>query len=118
MSHLIRLRACTVSWRERRRFGPRAPRGLKEIRAVRIRLQPAGRTRNLALFDLAIDGKLRDCDLARIRCRGIAHCRRVAARATVAQRKTGKPARIEITGRARDAIEVDDAPGMARQTGI
>ena len=70
---------------------------LKDIWAVRIRLQIANRIRDLALSDLAIDSKLRACDLVRLRVRDVAHGERVAARAIVRQQKTQRPVQFEIT---------------------
>jgi hypothetical protein len=61
---------------------------LKEVWAIRIRLQLAERIRDLALFDLGIDSKLRACDLVQIRVKDICHGDRVAARAIVMQQKT------------------------------
>ncbi len=81
------------------------PLKLKEIWAIRIRLQLAKRTRDLALFNLAIDSKLRGCDLVRLRVGDIAQSGRVVARATVMQRKTQQPVRFELTEQTRDALE-------------
>ncbi len=78
---------------------------MKEIWAIRVRLQLAKRTRDLALFNLAIDSKVRGCDLVRLRVCDIAHGGRVVARATVVQRKTKKPIRFELPEQTRDALE-------------
>ena len=80
------------------------PLKLKEIWAIRIRLQILNRLRDLALFNLAIDSKLRGCDLVRIRVADVAHGSRVLSRATVLQQKTNMPARFESTEQARDAV--------------
>ncbi|WP_322096093.1 tyrosine-type recombinase/integrase [Pelagibius litoralis] len=64
----------------------------------------ADRTRDLALFNLAIDSKLRSCDLVRLRVTDLAHGGRVAPRATIVQRKTGRPVQFEITEPTRDAV--------------
>jgi hypothetical protein len=66
---------------------------LKEIWAIRIRFQLAERTRELALFNLAIDSKLRSCDLMTLRVRDIMPGERIAARAIVMQQKTERAAR-------------------------
>jgi len=71
--------------------------GLKDIRAIRVRLQIAARTRELALFNLAIDSKLRSCDLVRLRVRDVCHGNVVAARTIVMQQKTKLPVQFEIT---------------------
>ncbi len=62
--------------------------------------------RGLALFDLAIDSKLRACDLKKLRVRDVAHGNNVAARAMVMQRKTQRPVQFEITAQTRLAVEV------------
>jgi integrase len=80
------------------------PLKLKDIWAVRIRLQIANRIRDLTLFDLAIDSKLRACDLVRLRVRDVAHGERVAGRAIVMQPKTQRPVQCEITEQTREAV--------------
>ena len=65
----------------------------------------AGRIRDLALFNLAIDSKLRACDLVRLRLSDIVQGGRVVSRATVVQNKTGQPVRFELTEQTRDTVE-------------
>ena len=77
---------------------------LKEIWAIRVRLQIFGRTRELALFDLGIDSKLRACDLLKLKVRDVCHGERVAARAIVVQQKTSRPVQFEITELTRTAL--------------
>jgi integrase len=77
---------------------------LKEIWAIRIHLQLAERTRALALFNLAVDSKLRSCDLATLRVRDITHRERIAARVIVMRQKAQRPVKSEITERTRDSI--------------
>jgi integrase len=84
--------------------GQKSPLKLKEIWAIRIRLQLASRTRDLALFNLAIDSKLRACDLVKLRVCDVSHGERVSARATVMQQKTQRPVQFEITEPTRDAL--------------
>lgn len=105
MSNLSKIQASTAPWNRRRLVGPKPPLKLKEIWAIRIRLQLAQRARDLALFNLAIDSKLRGCDLVRIQVCDIAHSGHVMARATVVQRKTDKPVRFELTEQTRDSLE-------------
>jgi integrase len=62
------------------------------------------RVRDLALFDLGIDSKLRACDLVRLKVRDICHDDRVAARAIVMQQKTSRPVQFEITESTREAV--------------
>ncbi|WP_322628995.1 tyrosine-type recombinase/integrase [Halothiobacillus sp.] len=91
-------------WNKGKLTGQKPPLKLKEIWAIRIHLQLARRTRELALFNLAIDSKLRGCDLVALRVKDVAHGSQVAARAIVMQRKTQRPVQFEITEQTRDAI--------------
>jgi hypothetical protein len=77
-----------ATWNKGKLIGQKAPLKLKEIWAIRIRLQLARGTRDLALFNLAIDSKLRGCDLAGLRVCDIAQGGRVATRAIVIQQDT------------------------------
>ena len=91
-------------WNKGRLIGQKPPLKLKDIWAIRLRLQLAGRVRDLALFNLAVDSKLRGCDLVRLRVADIAHGDTIVSRATVIQRKTGRPVRFELTEPTREAI--------------
>ncbi len=71
---------------------------------MRIRLQVSHQIRDLALFNLAIDSKLRACDLVRLRVRDVAHGEHVLSRATVKQKKTGQPVQFELTEQTRDSV--------------
>jgi integrase len=84
--------------------GHKPPLKRKEVWAIRVRLQLAKQPRDLALFNLAIDSKLRGCDLVRLRVCDVANGNRVGSRATIVQKKTGRPVQFEITGPTRDAI--------------
>src|SRR6185437_15008578 len=72
--------------------------------SIRSKLQAQGRTRDLALFDLAIDSKLRGCDVVRLRVEDVAPQGVTAARALVRQQKTGRPVRFEMTEHTREAV--------------
>lgn len=91
-------------WNKGKLVGQRTPFKLKEIWAIRIRLQIAHRVRDLALFDLAIDSKLRACDLVKMRVRDLCHGDRVATRVIVMQKETQRPVQFEITEQTREAI--------------
>ena len=91
-------------WNKGKIVGQKSPLKLKEIWAIRIRLQIAKRIRDLTLFDLAIDSKLRACDLVKLRVRDVAHGERVAARTVVMQQKTQRPVQFEITEQTRVAV--------------
>ena len=75
-------------WNKGSLVGQKPSLKLREIWAVRTRLQLAGRTREIALFNLAIDSKLRGCDLVRLRVCDVAHGAHVLSRASVEQQKT------------------------------
>ena len=99
---------CTTTirepWNKGKLVGQKAPFKLKDIWAIRVRLQLANRRRELALFNLAIDSKLRACDPVRLRVRDVCHGDDVASRAIVLQQKTQRPVQFEITELTRDAI--------------
>jgi hypothetical protein len=78
-------------WNKGKLVWQKSPLKLKDIWAVRIRLQIANRIRDLALFDLAIDRKLTACDLVRLRVRDVALGERATSRAIVMQQKTQRP---------------------------
>jgi integrase len=92
-------------WNKGKLVGQKAPLKPKEVWAIRARLQMENRVRELALFDLGIDSKLRACDLVKLRVRDICHGDRVASRATVLQQKTQRPVQFEITPSTREALE-------------
>lgn len=91
-------------WNKGKIVGQKAPLRLKDIWAIRIRLQLGHRTREMAMFDLALDSKLRACDLVKLRLRDIAHGDHISARAIVMQQKTSLPVQFEITQPTREAV--------------
>jgi integrase len=93
-------------WNKGKLVGQKTPLRLRDIWAIRVRLQIAERTRDLALFDLAIDSKLRACDLTTLRVRDVANGEHVSSRAIVMQQKTQRPAQFEITEQTRSALAV------------
>lgn len=94
---LLTFKPQRTPWNKGKITGQKAPLKLKEIWAIRFRLQEQRRARELALFNLAIDSKLRGCDPVRLRVSDIAQGGRVLARTIVVQRKTGQPVQFEIT---------------------
>jgi integrase len=92
-------------WNKGKLIGPKPPLQPKHVWAIRTRLQLAGRTRDLALFNLAIDSKLRGCDLVSLRVEDVAPHGSAIDRATVRQNKTKLPVRFEITEQTRQAID-------------
>ncbi len=93
-----------VPWNKGKLVGQKQPLKLPEIWAIRTRLQLADKTRDLALFNLAIDSKLRSCDLVKLRVTDIAHGGQVQSRAMVMQQKTHQPVQFEITEQTRQAL--------------
>ncbi len=91
-------------WNKGKLVGQKHPLKLNEIWAIRVRLQLADRKRNLALFNLAIDSKLRGSDLVKIKVSDVSNSGVVASRAMVMQQKTGRPVQFEITKNTREAI--------------
>jgi integrase len=94
-----------LPWNKGKIVGQKPPLTLRQIWVSRIRLQMDRRPWDLALFNLAIDSKLRGCDLVRLRVRDVVHGDQVVSRATVLQRKTGQPVRFELTEQTRDAVQ-------------
>jgi hypothetical protein len=86
--------------------GQKPPLKLREIWAIRMRLQLGAKTRDLAMFNLAIDSKPRACDLTNLRVRDVCLGSRVAPPATVMQQETQRPVQFEITEQTRDSVEV------------
>ena len=83
-----------VPWNKNQLIGPKTPLKLREIWAVRIRLQLRRRIRDLALFNLALDTKLRGCDLVSPRVRDATHSGKATARASIEQTRDAVEARI------------------------
>ncbi|MGF6917949.1 tyrosine-type recombinase/integrase [Paraburkholderia sp. 40] len=106
--------AARVPWNKGRLTGQKPPLKLKEIWAIRIRLQLSARVRDLAMFNLAIDSKLRACDLTKLTVRDVCHGEYVTSRATIMQQKTQRPVQFEITEQTRDSVETwIEAAGLA-----
>ena len=91
-------------WNKGKLIGQKPPLKLKDIWAIRIHLQLAEQTRDLALFNLAIDSKLRGCDLVNLRVRDILHGNHIVARAIIMQSKTQRPVQFELTDQTRNAV--------------
>ncbi len=91
-------------WNKGKLVGQKAPLRLSDIWSIRVRLHVAGRTRDLALFNLGIDSKLRACDLVSLRLRDVSHGSAIDRRAIVLQRKTGRSVQFELTELTRSAL--------------
>ncbi len=92
-------------WNKGKLIGPKPPLQPKHVWGIRTRLQLHGRLRDLALFNLAIDSKLRACDVVSLKVEDVAPHGYAIDRATVRQRKTGRPVKFEITEQTRNAID-------------
>jgi hypothetical protein len=91
-------------WNKGRLIGQKRPLKPKDVWTIRVRLQMEKRKRDLAMFNLAIDSKLKGCDLVRLRIDDVFVGGRVCDRATVVQKKTGRPVQFEITEQTRAAV--------------
>lgn len=92
-------------WNKGKLIGQKAPLKPQEVWAIRVRLQLADHKRDLALFNLAIDCKLRGCDLLRLRVSDLRMGAEIRSRAKIIQSKTGNAVQFEVTKQTRDAIE-------------
>lgn len=99
------IRLPIVPWNKGMICGQKRPLKLQEIWAIRIRLQLASDSRNLALFNLGIDSKLRACDLVGLKVADVAQGGRVKSRTCVIQQKTRQPVQFEITSQTRESLE-------------
>src|SRR6516165_9102596 len=90
-------------WNKGKLIGAKQPLRPKHVWSIRTKLQIDGRLRDLAMFNLAIDSKLRGCDVVALRLEDVAPSGYALDRATVRQRKTGRPVRFELSEATRQA---------------
>jgi site-specific recombinase XerC len=90
-------------WNKDKLVGQKAPLRLRDMCAIRVRLQLAHKTRDLALFNLATDSKLRACDLVKLRVHDVGQGERIATRAIILQQKTQRPVQFAITTSTRES---------------
>jgi integrase len=95
----------TTPWNKGKMIGAKPPLRPSHVWSIRTKLQMKDRKRDLALFNLAIDSKLRGCDVVSIRVEDIAPRGYTIDRATVRQKKTGHPVKFELTEQTRQAID-------------
>lgn len=93
-----------IPWNKGKLIGQRPPLKKQEIWSIRVRLQLQNKVRDLALFNLAIDSKLRGCDLIKLKIRDISTGSDISNRAIVMQQKTSQPVRFEITSQTRESL--------------
>jgi integrase len=92
-------------WNKGKLIGSKPPPRTKNVWSIRTKLQIDGRLRDLAMFNVAIDSKLRGCDVVCLKVEDLAPYGTTLDRATVRQRKTGLPVRFEITEQSREALD-------------
>ena len=93
------------AWNKGKLIGAKPPLRPKHVWSIRAKLQLEGRTRDLAMFNLAIDSKLRGCDVVALKVEDVAPNGYAVERATVRQKKTGQPVKFEMTEQTRQAID-------------
>src|SRR6201993_423084 len=103
-------------WNKGKVIGARPPLRPKHVWSIRTRLLLEGRIRDLAMFNLAIDSKLRGCDVVAVKVEDVAPNGYALSRATVRQRKTGRPVRFELTEQTRQAVD-DYLKAVGKQPG-
>src|SRR5207247_4382642 len=94
-----------LPWNKGKLTGAKPPLRPKHVWSIRTKLQVEGRTRDLAMFNLAIDSKLRGCDVVALKVEDVAPNGYSVDRATVRQKKTGQPVRFELTEQTRQAVD-------------
>ena len=92
-------------WNKGKLIGAKPPLRPKHVWSIRTRLMIEGRTRDLAMFNLAIDSKLRGCDVVALKVEDVAPSGYAVDRATVRQKKTGQPVKFELTEQTRQAVD-------------
>ena len=93
-----------TAWNKGKLVGQKPPLKINEIWAIRIRLELSKQLRNLALFNLAIDSKLRGSDLTKLKVSDVSHGNIISNRTMVLQQKTKRPVQFEITEQTRLSI--------------
>lgn len=93
------------AWNAGKNVGTKRPLTQKQIWAIRFHLDREGRLRDKALFDLAIDSKLRGCELVKIKIGDIVAGTDVRHRAIVIQQKTNRPVQFELTADVRTTLD-------------
>ena len=97
--------AKNVPWNKGKLIGQKPPLQLKHVWAIRTTLKLDGRIRDLALFNLAIDSKLRGCDVVNLKVEDVAPHGYAIDRGTIRQKKTGRPVKFEISEQTRQSID-------------
>ena len=103
-TNLPAIRSCRPAWNKGRIIGQKRPLLPKQVWAIRARLELAGNLRDLALFNVAIDSKLRGCDLVKLAVTDLVRDDRVRERVSVIQSKTKRPVQFELSENTRNTI--------------
>ena len=104
MNSIFQFKKHQEPWNKGSLVGQKAPLKLREIWAIRIRLQIDCNRRDLALFNIAIDSKLRGCDLVKLKVSDISNAGVISERAIITQQKTDQPVQFEITKQTRESL--------------
>jgi integrase len=107
---------CQKPWNKGLLAGQKKPLEPKHVWSIRVRLEIARSMRDVATFNLAIDSKLRACDLVKLRLDDIYSGTNVRRRATIVQGKTGRPVQFEISEQSRNSVKA--WLPMSRATGF
>ena len=92
------------AWNAGKKVGTKRPLKPRQMWAIRFFLDRERRLRDRALFDLAIDSKLRGCDLVKIKIGNLVLGQEIRTRAMVIQQKTGRPVQFELMSDARSSV--------------
>ncbi len=103
-SNVIQATSGRIPWNKGKITGQKPPLKPQHIWSIRVLLRLKGKTRDLALFNLAIDSKLRACDLVKVRVSDVIHGDSIMPRASIIQSKTGQPVRFEIMEQTRETL--------------
>lgn len=104
MAVILQYAAPYRPWNKGKLVGQKPPLKPREVWAIRVRLQIANKKRDLALFNLSLDSKLRGCDLLSLKVSDVRTGGDVRSRTKIIQKKTGNPVQFEIMDQSRDAI--------------
>lgn len=95
----------TTPWNKGKLVGQKPPLKMKDVWGIRIRLQLHNKIRDLALFNIALDSKLRGCDVVKLMVNDVFHGGEILSRGMVMQQKTHHPVRFEITEQTRKSLQ-------------
>ena len=100
----IKQREKRTPWNKGKLIGQKLPLKPEQIWAIRIHLEMGGKFRDLALFNLALDSKLRGCDLVKLTVKDVSIGNEIKSRSSILQQKTKQPVKFEITPKTQKAL--------------